>query len=159
MCSTGGQKLLSSQLDQSVQSKPLRINHIGKERGMAWEKEWKNILNYINVLSFKWHRRFLTCFTLMYEQLSVHINTVLLCPDLHNQWGLTPNVPDLKLENHLSSLHFIHLFMTSLNTYSANTYYMPCTRPGIKNTVVREIDPGDRPLGTYNVDSRGKNKH
>lgn len=97
--------------------------------------------------------------TLIYEQLGVHINIVPLCPLLCNQGGLTPKVPNLKPENHLSSSHVISLFMPLRNTYLANTCYMPCTRLDIKNIVVREIVPGNRPLGTYSLDSRGKNNH
>lgn len=97
--------------------------------------------------------------TLIYEQLGVHINIVPLCPLLYNRGGLMPKVSNLRPGNHLSSSHFIRLFMPSLNTYLANTYYMPCTRLDIKNTVVREIVPGNRPLGTYSLDSRGKNNH
>lgn len=95
---------------------------------------------------------------LIYEQLGVHINTVPLHPLPCNQGGLTPNVPRLKPENHLSSLHFIHLLMHSCNTYLVSTYYVPGNTLGIKNPVVRETDPGNRPFRVYSVDSRGK-KH
>lgn len=69
------------------------------------------------------------------------------------QGQLTPKIPDLKSENHNSSFHFIYLFMPSLNTYLVNAYYVPCTRLGIENTVVREIDSGNRHLVVYNLDS------
>ena len=83
--------------------------------------------------------------TLIYEQLGVHINIVPLCPRPHNQGGLTPNTPSLKPEDHLSSLHFIHVLIHSHNACLVSTYYVLGNRLGIKNTVVRETDPGDRP--------------
>lgn len=90
-----------------MQSKPLRINHMWKERRMAWEKEWKSILNCINILTSKWiQANSSLVVTLIYEQLGIHINIVPLCLPLLNQGGLTRKVPSLKPENRLFLIAF-----------------------------------------------------
>lgn len=55
--------------------------------------------------------------TLIYEQLGVQINITPLFAFLHYQGWLTLKAPHLKSENQPFSLHCIHLFMHSLNTY------------------------------------------
>lgn len=90
-----------------MQSKPLRINHMWKERRMAWEKERKSILNCINILTSKWiQANSSLVVTLIYEQLGIHINIVPLCLPLLNQGGLTRKVPSLKPENRLFLIAF-----------------------------------------------------
>lgn len=142
--------------ENSVQAFWNKSHMKGKEDGLRERMEKHTELH--KHFNFQMNTgKFLTCgHTYLWTAGCTHKHCPSFLP-LLNQGGLTLKVPSLKPENHLSWLHVIHLLMHSFHTHLVNTYHVPCTRLAIKTTVVRETDPGNRPLEAYSLDSRGEN--